>query len=69
MIRRVSKSAAAFLLVVTLAAPSAFAVSRDRGFDPGFASRIVHFLRHLGHTLGITSQDDIQTVNPAPPKP
>jgi hypothetical protein len=69
MNRRVSRSAAAFLLVVTLAAPSAFAVSRDRGFDPGFASRIVHFLKHLGHTLGITSQDDIDSVMPGPPKP
>ena len=71
MSRRVSRAVAAlaFTVVLTLSGPSAFAANRGDRFDPSFASRIVRLLKQFAHKFGITSQDDINTAYPGPPKP
>ena len=68
MSRRVSRPAAALLaLIITLAAPSAFAAQRGRGFEPRFGTQIVKFLKSLSKKFFIGSQEDIDV--PSPPKP
>ena len=68
MSRRVSKSMVAlvFALVLSLSAPSAFAMSREsRGFDPDFGTRIVQFVKSLVRHFVPSTQVDL----PAVPKP
>ena len=56
MSRRVSRPAAVLLaLVLSLSAPSAFAMPYGRDFNPDFGTRIVRILKQLGRKLGIIS--------------
>ena len=67
MSRRVSKSlvALAFALVLCVSTPSAFAATRDGGFDPSFGARIVRMVRGFFHHFVPSSAVDF----PAVPKP
>lgn len=59
MSHRYARTIAAFVIVVLLASPAAFAARRDGGFDPSFGSQIVKILKQFAHKLGITTHDDI----------
>lgn len=67
MSRRVSKSlvALAFALALCLSTPSASAMSRDRGWNPDFGTRIVQFVRSIVRHFVPSSQVDLPSV----PKP
>ena len=67
MSRRVSKSlvALAFALVLCVSTPSAFAATRDGGFDPGFGARIVRIVKSFFHHFVPSSAVDFPSV----PKP
>ena len=67
MSRRVSKSlvALAFASVLCLSTPSAFAAAnRDRGFDPGFGTRIVRFLKGIVHHFSPSTTELISIPKP-----
>ena len=67
MSRRVSKSLVAlvFAVVLSVSTPSAFAATRDGGFDPSFGARIVRIVKgFFKHFVPGTTVDF-----PAVPKP
>ena len=67
MNRRVSKSlvALAFALALSLSTPSAFAATRDGGFDPGFGARIIRMVRGFIHHFVPGTMTEL----PSGPKP
>ena len=67
MTRRVSKSLAAlaFAVALCLSTPSASAMSRERGFDPDFGTRIVQFVKSIVRHFVPSTNIDL----PAVPKP
>ncbi len=69
MNQRLSRAviAALFAVVLSLSTPSAFAMQRDRGWNPDFGSRIARVLKSVLRHFGIVSQEDINL--PTPPKP